>query len=89
MSSSGHWVPNGDEPTEGPPRSPVGGPGNGERPRALLGDTQGDVACGVCRVMLHLGRRVVRFPCGQGRHVLHARCVVKSLAGGVAPAPLR
>ncbi|CAN0575795.1 unnamed protein product, partial [Laminaria digitata] len=33
--------------------------------------------------------RAVRFPCGQGRHVLHARCVVEALARGAAPAPLR
>ena len=43
---------------------PVGGPGNRERPRVFLGDTQGDVAFGVCRITLQLGHRVVRFPCG-------------------------
>ena len=39
--------------------------------------------------MLQLGQRAVRFPCGQGRHVLLVRCVVEVLARGVAPAPLR
>lgn len=32
--------------------------------------------CGVC------------FPCGQGRHVLHARCAVEALDRGAALAPL-
>ena len=59
------------------------------RPRAFLDDTQGDVASGVRHFTLQLGQRAVRFPCGQGRHVLHARCVVEDLARGVAPAPLR
>lgn len=50
----------------------------------------------------HPGRRGVRgfpfgaparapwtsFPCGVGRHVLHARCVVQALAEGAAAAPL-
>ena len=89
MSRSGHRIPNGEAPAERSPRAPVGEPGNGERPRAFLGDTQGDVACGVCRVTLQLGHRAVRFPCGQGGHVPHARYVVEALARGVAPAPLR
>ena len=59
-----------------------------ERPRAFLDDTQGDVASGVRHFTLQLGQRAVRFPCGQGRHVLHARCVVEALARGGAPAPL-
>ena len=89
MSSSGHRIPNGEAPAGGSPRVPLGGPGNGERPRAFLGDTQGGVACGVYRITLQLGHRAVRFPDGQGHHVLHARCVVEDLARGVAPAPLR
>ena len=32
---------------------------------------------------------MARFPCGQGRHVLHVRCVVEALEKGTAPAPLR
>ena len=46
------------------------------------------MACGVCSVTLKLGHRAVRFPCGQWRHVLHARCVVGALARSAAPAPL-
>ena len=34
-------------------------------------------------------QRAVRHPCGQGRHVLHARCVIGALARIAAPAPLR
>ena len=82
-------IPDREAPAGGSPRASVGGPGNGERPRAFLGDTQRDVACGICHVTLQLGHRVVRFPCGQESYVLHARCVVESLARGVTPAPLR
>ena len=64
-------------------------PGNGSRPRACLGDTRGGLAYGVCRLTPELGHRAVRFPCGQRRHVLYARCVVEALARSVAPAPLR
>ena len=39
--------------------------------------------------MLQLGQRAVVFPCGQRRHVLHARYVVEALARGTAPALLR
>ena len=49
MSRSGHRIPNGEAPIGGSPRAPVGGTGNGERPRSFLGDTRGDVACEVCR----------------------------------------
>ena len=63
--------------------------GNGTRPSAFLGGTRGGLACGVCGIPLQLGHRAVRFPCGQGRHVLHARYVVEVLARGAAPAPLR
>ena len=80
MSSSGHRRTNGEELTGGSFRAPVGGPGNGERPRAFLGDAKGDVACGVCRVTPQPGRRAVRFPCRQGRPVLYIRCVVEVLA---------
>ena len=89
MSSSGNRIPNGEASAGGSPSAPVGGPGNGERPRAFLGDIHGDVACGVCRLKLQLGHRAVRFSCWQGRLVLHARCVVEALTTGVAPAPLR
>ena len=88
MSSSGHTIPNGEAPAGGIPMAPIGGAGNGECPHVFLGDTQGGVACGVCRVTLQLRHRAVRFPCGQGRHVLHARFSVEALARGVAPAPL-
>ena len=89
MSSSENRIPNGEAPAGGSPRAPVGRPGNRERSRAFLGDTQGDVVCGVCRVTLQLGHRAVRYPCGQGRHVFNARCVVEALARGVTPTPLR
>ena len=88
MSSSGHRIPNGEAPAGGSSRAPVGGPGNGKRPHAFLGDTQGDVSFGVCRVAPRLGHQAVRYPGGQGRHVFHARWVVETLARGVAPAPL-
>ena len=39
MSSSGNRIPNGEASAGGSPSAPVGGPGNGERPRAFLGDT--------------------------------------------------
>ena len=45
--------------------------------------------CGVCGVTLQLGHWEELFPCGQGRHVLHAPCVVETLARGAAPAFLR
>ena len=64
MRSSGHRIPNGEAPAEGSARAPVGGPGNGERPRAFLCDTEGDVAYGFCRVTLQLGHRA--------GYVLHA-----------------
>ena len=79
-------LPNGEAPAGGSTRASVGGAGNGEHLSAFLGDTQGDV---ICRITLHLGHRAVRFPCGQGRHVLHARCVVEAPARCVAPAQLR
>ena len=39
MSGSRHRVLNVEAPARGFPRAPVGEPGNGERPRAFLGDT--------------------------------------------------
>ena len=89
MRSSGHRIPNGEAPPGGSPRSPIVRPVNEELPRAFLGDTQGDLTCGVCRVTLQLGHRPVHCPCGQGRRVLRAHCVVEALARGVAPVPLR
>ena len=89
MNDRGPRTPNGEAPAGGSPRAQGRRTGNGTRPRAFLGDTTGGVACGVCGVTLQLGHRAVRFPCGQGRHVLHARCVVDALARGAAPAPLR
>ena len=75
-------------PLQQAPRALGRRPGNGTRPRSLLGDTRGGMACGICGVTLQLGHRAVRFPCVQGRHVLHARCVVEALAKSAAPAPL-
>ena len=83
-NDSGSRIPNGEAPGGGSPRAS----GNGTSPCALLGDTRGGVACEVCGITLQLGHRAVRFPCGQERHVLHARCVVEDLARGAAPAPL-
>ena len=73
MNDSGSSILNGEALTGRPPSTPGEGPGHGTRPRAFLGDTRGDVACGVCRVTLHFGHLAVRFHCGQGRHVFHAR----------------
>ena len=61
-------------------------PGNGRRPRAFLGDTGGGMPSGVCGLTLQLGHRAIRFPCGQGRHVFHARYVVETIARSAAPA---
>ena len=84
-NDSGSRIPNGEAPGGGSPRAS----GNGTRPSAFLGDTRGGVACGVCGITLQPGHRAVRFPCGQGRHLLHARRVVEALARGAAPALLR
>ena len=90
MNDRGHRTPNGEAPAGGSPRAQGRRTGNGTRPRAFLGDTTGGMACGVCGVTLQLliGHRVVRVSCGQGRNVLHARCVAEALARGTAPAPL-
>ncbi|CAN0472312.1 unnamed protein product, partial [Laminaria digitata] len=85
----GPRTPNGETPARGSPRAPGKRVGNGTRPRAFLGDTTGGMTCEVCGITLQLGHWAVRFPCAQGRHVLHARCVVEALARGAAPAPLR
>ena len=89
MNDSGSRIPYGEASTGGSPRAQGRRPENKTRPRAFLGDTRGGTACGVCRLTLQLGHRAVRFPCGQGCHVLHARCVVEALARIAAPAPLR
>ena len=87
-NDSGSRIPNGEAAEGGSPRAPGMSSGNGTRPSAFLGDTRG-VACGVCGITLQFGHRAVRFPCEQGRHVLHARCVVEALARGASPATLR
>ena len=87
-NDSGSRIPNGEAPEGGSPRAPGRSSGNGTTPLAFLGDTRGGVACGVCGNTLQLGHRAVRFPHGEGRHVLHARCVVEALARDAAPAPL-
>ena len=66
--------------------------GNPETGRAAvpsLATPEEEMACGVCMLTLQLSHRAVRFPCEQGRHVLHARCVVEAPASSAAPAPLR
>ena len=88
-NNRGHHTPNGEAPAGGSPRSQGGGTRNGTHPRAFIGNTTVRVACGVRGVTRQLGHRAVRFPCGQGRHVLHARGVIEALARGTAPAPLR
>ena len=89
MNGGGCRVPNGEVSAGRSPWAPGRRSGNGTRRCAFLGDTRGGMACGVCRVTLQLGLRAVRFPCNQGRHVLHARCVVEALTRSTAPAPLR
>ena len=89
MNGSGPRLPNGEASAGGSSRAPRKIPKNGTRLRAFLGDTKGRMACGVCRLTLQLGHGAVRFPCGQRRHVYHARCVIEALARSVAPAPLR
>ena len=89
MNDSGSRIPNGEAPAGGSPRATRGRPGNGTRPRAFLGDSRGGMACGVCVVTLQLGLQAMRFPCAQGCHMIHARCVVETLARSVAPASLR
>lgn len=73
----------------GSPRAQGTGYHNGRCPSAFPGDTWRDVMCGVCCVTLQRGHRVVCLACGQGRHVLHERCVVEDLVKGVTPAPSR
>lgn len=51
--------------------------------------TQGAVLRWIFQVALQLGHRAVRILCGQGRHVLHTRCVVETLTRSAAPTPLR
>ena len=67
MNDSGPRMPD-DASAGGSPRTPGREPGDGTPPHAFLGDTRGDVVCGVCRVTLKLVHRTVRVPCGQGRH---------------------
>ena len=64
MNDSGSRIPNGETPAGRSSRVPGRRLENGTRPRAFLGDTRGNVACGICRVTLQLGYLVVRFPCG-------------------------
>ena len=46
------------------------------RLRASLGGNHEHIACGVCTAAINQGHRVVRLPCGDGNHVLHARSVL-------------
>ena len=66
--------PNGEPLSRGSPKTQRRAPGSETRASAFLGDTREGVECGVGRPTLQLGHRAVRFPCGQARHVLHARC---------------
>lgn len=80
MNNRGTRIPRGEAPVVESAKLPRRRTGNGTRPRAFLGDTTREMACGVCNVTFHLGHRGARFPCGRGRHVLNARCKVKALA---------
>ena len=46
------------------------------RLRASLGGNDERIACGVCTAAVNQGHRVVRLPCGNGNHVIHATCVL-------------
>lgn len=46
------------------------------------------VTCGIYRVEIARGHRAVHLPYGQGRHIIHARCVVEALRRIASPAPL-
>ena len=87
IDDSGSIIPNGEASAGGSPRAPGRRPGNGTRSRALLGDTSRGIRSEVCGVTLELGHRAVRFPCGQGRHVFHARCVIEAFVRSAVPAP--
>lgn len=89
MKGSGSRIPDKEAPSGGPPRAPARRPENETPPPAFLGDARDGVACEICGVALQLGHWAVRFPCGQGRHVPHASCVVETLPRGAAAAPLR
>ena len=89
MNDSEPEIPDGGALGRRSLRAPERELGDRTPPRAFLGDTRGDVVCGVCWVPLQLGHRAVLFPCGQGRYVLHARYVVETLARVAAPGPLR
>ena len=82
MNDRGPRTPNDEVPAEGSPRAQGRRTENETRSRALLVDTTGGVAYEICGVTLQLGHRAVRFSCGQGRHVLHVRGVVETLARG-------
>ena len=72
---------------EDPPGCWGAHPETGPTPVCSWATPKGTWRAGVCRVLLQLGRRAVRFPCGQGRHVIDACCVMKTLARSAAPAP--
>lgn len=63
--------------------------GDGVGPRAVLFDTQGAIACEVCRETFLHEHRAVSCSCAQGRHVLHVGCLADALARSEAPPPLR
>ena len=86
MNDSGSRMPNGEAPAGGLPRAPGRRPGNGRRPRAFLWRHKRRNGVRGLRCNAPARAPAIRFPCGQGRHVRHARGVVKTLARGAAPA---
>ena len=61
MNDREHWIPDGEEPAEGPPRVPARGLKDATRLHAYLGEPRGDGVCGVCRGKLQLSHREVGF----------------------------
>ena len=43
---------------------------------ASLSGNNERIACGLCTAAVNQGHRVVRIPCGDGNHVIHATCVL-------------
>ena len=87
MNGSGSRIPKSEASAGRPPRAPGKRSGNATRPLAFLGNTREGMVCEVCRLLLQLGHRAVRLPCGQGSHVPLARYVFETLARSAAPAP--
>ena len=59
-------------------------------PLSSRGDNRIDVVSGFCQILLlQLGHRPLRSPCGQRLHALHPHCKAEALARGVTRTPLR